>query len=155
MTAALMRQYAKVCDLPDFVDDDLAAAMADVAPGWQKKQPHRKPWEFGMAALFLRDVGRLDGDAEILDVGAGSEEILFYMANRAKRVVAVDIYGRGDFGAREAVATMLADPASHAPYPYAEDRLEVIDMDARARLPRCQLRRGGVVVFDRALWRPG
>jgi SAM-dependent methyltransferase len=76
-------------------------------------------------------VGRLDGTAEILDVGAGHEEILYWLANRARRVAAVDIYGRGAFGDREAAAPMLTDPASYAPYPYPEERLEVRDMDAR------------------------
>jgi SAM-dependent methyltransferase len=127
----LTRHYAKVCDLPDFDDPQLAATIAAVSPAWPPDQIHRKPWEFAMGALFLRDVGRLDGDAEILDVGAGSEEIVFYLANRARRVVAIDIYGRGDFGDREAVASMLEDPAGHAPYPYPQDRLEVRDMDAR------------------------
>ena len=84
-----------------------------------------------MGALFLRKMGRLDGDAEILDVGAGSEEIMYWLAGRAKRVVAIDIYGRGEFGDWEAVASVFEDPKAHAPYPYPEDRLEVRDMDAR------------------------
>jgi SAM-dependent methyltransferase len=128
----LTRQYGKVCDLRDFEDPEIAATIAEVSPEWPADQLHRKPWEFAMGALFLRDVGRLDGDAEILDVGAGSEEIVFYLANRAKRVVAIDIYGRGEFGDREAAASMLEDPAAHAPYAYPRERLEVRDMDARA-----------------------
>jgi SAM-dependent methyltransferase len=127
----LTRQYAKLCDLPDFDDPEVAATIADVTPSRSASEPHRKPWEFAMGALFLRDVGRLGGDSEILDVGAGSEEILFWLANRSSRVVAVDIYGRGAFGDREAVASMLDDPAAHAPYPYPRERLEVRAMDAR------------------------
>jgi len=128
----LSRQYAKVVELEDFRDADLARLLEEVSPGETADRPHRKPWEFAMGAGFLRDAGRLGGDAEILDVGAGSEPILYWLANRARRVVATDIYGRGSFGDREAVASMLEDPAAHAPYPYPEDRLEVRDMDARA-----------------------
>jgi SAM-dependent methyltransferase len=128
----LSRHYAKVCDLPDFADPEVAALISDIKPGAAADRPHRKPWEFAMGALFLRDAGRLDGDAEILDVGAGSEEILFWLANRVRRVVAVDIYGRGAFGESEAVASMLDDPAQHAPYAYPQERLEVRDMDARS-----------------------
>lgn len=127
----LTRQYAKVCDLEDFEDPELAAILEEIAPGEHASRPHRKPWEFAMGGLFLRDAGRLDDDAEILDVGAGSEPILYWLANRARRVVAVDIYGRGSFGEREAAASMLADPAAHAPYDYRAERLEVLDMDAR------------------------
>ena len=127
----LTRQYAKVCELEDFEDPELAAILEEIAPGAHASRAHRKPWEFAMGGLFLRDTGRLEGDAEVLDIGAGSEPILYWLANRARRVVAVDIYGRGSFGEREAVASMLADPASHAPYDFRADRLEVIDMDAR------------------------
>jgi SAM-dependent methyltransferase len=127
----LSRGYAKLCDLDDFADPRLAAVLRDVMPDADPAKPHRKPWEFAMGASFLREVGALDGEAEILDVGAGSEAILFWLTRHARRVVGVDIYGRGAFGDREAVGTMLDDPASHAPYPYDEARLEVRDMDAR------------------------
>lgn len=129
--ASLTRQYAKLCDLPDFGDPEIAALIPEIAPDHSAAEPHRKAWEFAMGALFLRDTGHLDGDAEILDLGAGHEEIVFWLAQRAKRVLATDIYGRGAFGDREATASMLEDPASLAPYPYPEDRLDVRDMDAR------------------------
>jgi SAM-dependent methyltransferase len=125
------RRFAKVCELEDFADPELAALIEEISPAEHASRPHRKPWEFAMGALFLRDAGRLGGDAEILDVGAGSETILYWLANRARRIIAIDVYGRGGFGDREAAASMLADPASHAPYGYPVGRLEVHDMDAR------------------------
>ncbi len=128
----LSRRYAKVCDLRDFQDPDLAGVMRDVVPDAVPGREHRKYWEFGMGAAFLRDVGRLDSDADILDVAAGRDHIAFWLTRHARRVVAIDIYGEGDFANREAGATMLTDPASLAPYPYAQDRLEVRSMDARA-----------------------
>lgn len=106
--------------------------MTEIAPTFAATRPHRKGWEYAMAALFFRDTGRLDGTAEILDVGAGTAEILFWLAGRARRVVAVDTYGEGRFAEREAPASMLADPTAHAPYEYPRDRLEVRRMDARA-----------------------
>jgi SAM-dependent methyltransferase len=127
----LTRSYAKVCNLTDFADPEIAAVIGEISPRYSPDEPHRKAWEFAMGALFLRDAGRLDGDAEILDIGAGSEDILFWLASRARRVVAVDIYGRGAFGEREAVASFLDDPAAFAPYEFPRERLEVRDMDAR------------------------
>jgi ubiquinone/menaquinone biosynthesis C-methylase UbiE len=126
-----MRHYAKRCELSDFDDPELARLIEEIAPSYSATRPHRKAWEFAMAAMFLRDVGRLDGDAEVLDVAAGHEEMIFWLTRHARRVVATDIYGRGAFGDREATASMLTDPAAHAPYDYPEDRLEVLDMDAR------------------------
>jgi SAM-dependent methyltransferase len=130
----LRRQYAKRCDVADFADPGLAGLISQIAPSMDAARPHRKGWEYATAALFLRDVERLDGTAEVLDVGAGSEELLFWLAGRSARVVATDIYGSGAFAGREADARMLTDPAALAPYPYPRERLEVLRADAR-RLP--------------------
>ena len=78
-----------------------------------------------MVQLFLGDVRRLHDGTEVLSVGAGNERILYWLADRVGRVVATDIYGDGAFASREAELSMLEDPASHAPWPYREDHLEV------------------------------
>lgn len=127
----LSRQYATVCRLEDFGDPVLAPLMDDISPSKPASRPHRKAWEFAMGAAYLQETGLLDGTKDILDVGAGAEEIAFWLAARAKTVTAVDIYGRGAFGTREAKASMLEDPAALAPYDYPVDRLTVRDMDAR------------------------
>ncbi len=128
----LTRQYAKTCDLPDFADPDLAAAIAEIVPTATSLPPHRKNWEFASAALFFRDAGVLREDAAVLDVGAGHEELLFWLACRVGRVVALDIYGQGDFAGGEADRSFMDDPSSFAPYPYPEERLEIVDADARS-----------------------
>jgi SAM-dependent methyltransferase len=78
----------------------------------------------------LEDVGLNEG-MEILSVGSGHEEVLYWLSNRAGRVVATDIYGEGEFADREAGARMLWDPSAYAPYAYRNDRLEVLKMDGR------------------------
>ena len=133
MSDALGRRYAKLCDVRDFEDAELLATVADILP---ERDPaahvERKVWEFAMLALFLEETGRLHDGTEALAIGAGDERIVFWLANRLGRVVATDIYGSGAFAEREAEASMLDDPAAHAPYPYPEDRLEVRWMDARS-----------------------
>ena len=122
----------KVCDRRDFDDPELRTALRDVIPGRQaEEQIERKLWEYAMLALFLRDVGALRDDVQVLAVGAGFEVPLFWLANRVGRVVATDIYGAGGFADREAARGMLEDPTAFAPYPSREDRLEVRWMDAR------------------------
>ncbi|MFL5895329.1 MAG: class I SAM-dependent methyltransferase [Thermoleophilaceae bacterium] len=127
-----MRQFAKLCDVRDWDDPELLAAIAEILP---ERDPathvERKVWEFAMLALFLRSAGRLDEATEALALGAGDERIVFWLANRLGRVLATDIYGEGDFAGREASASMLQDPGAHAPFPYREERLEVRWMDAR------------------------
>lgn len=129
----LSRRYAKLCDVRDFDDPALLGVLREILP---ERDPaahvERKVWEFAMLALFLEETGRLHDGTEALAIGAGDERIVFWLANRLGRVVATDIYGGGAFAGREAGRSMLEDPASHAPFPYREDRLEVRWMDARA-----------------------
>lgn len=131
--AVLTRPYAKLCDPRDFEDPDVLEVLRSILP---ERDPaafvERKAWEFAMLALFLRDTGRLSEDARVLAIGAGDERVLFWLANRVGRVVATDVYGTGAFAGQEGSASMLEDPAAHAPYPYREDRLEVRWADARA-----------------------
>jgi SAM-dependent methyltransferase len=129
---ALSRQYVKLCDVADFDDPELLATIADIVPERDPRaHAERKTWEYAMLARFLDEAGRLTEATEALGIGAGDERILFWLANRVGRVVATDIYGEGGFASQEAPASMLTDPASHAPFPYREDRLEVRWMDAR------------------------
>lgn len=117
--------------MADFADPRLRARLREIAPHCEPEaELHRKLWEYATLTLFLEDVGLLDGDAELLSLGAGHEEVLFWLANHVGRMVATDIYGRGAFSGGEADAAMLTNPAAFAPYPYREDRLEVMDMDA-------------------------
>ena len=132
-----MRQFAKLCDVRDFEDADVLRMLREILP---ERDPlahvERKVWEFAMLALFLEDAGRLHEETSALAVGAGDERMVFWLANRIGRVVATDIYGEGSFAEREATATMLTDPASHAPFPYREDRLEVaVRRRPRAAVP--------------------
>jgi SAM-dependent methyltransferase len=128
-----VRQIAKLCDVRDFEDADVLRMAREILP---ERDPlahvERKVWECAMLALFLEEAGRLDDVSSALAIGAGQERMAFWLANRMGRVVATDTYGEGSFAWREATATMLTDPAGHAPFPYREDRLEVRYADARA-----------------------
>lgn len=129
---AWSRQYVKLCDVADFDDVDLLNTITSILPERDARvHVERKVWEFAMLALYLQEAGRLHDGTRALAVGAGDERILFWLANRMGAVVATDIYGTGEFAAREAHASMLTDPAAHAPYPYREDHLQVQWMDGR------------------------
>jgi SAM-dependent methyltransferase len=129
--ARLRRQYVKLCDLPDFGDPEVRERIRSIVPGHDERaELRRKFWEYAMLTLFFEDVGKLNEKTVALSVGAGHEEVLFWLANKIGRVVATDIYGEGTF--MEADETMLTDPGRFAPYPYREDRLDVRRMDARS-----------------------
>jgi SAM-dependent methyltransferase len=129
----MSRQYAKLCDLRDFGDPQLIEAIRALVP---ERDPYehieRKVWEYAMVMLFLADTGHLDRSSRVLSVGAGNERVLFWLTNHVGRMVATDIYGEGPFAGREAQASMLTDPASHAPaYEWRAEVLEVHHMDGR------------------------
>ncbi len=129
----LSRHYVKLCDVRDFDDPALRARIRDIVPGHEPPaEVRRKFWEYAMLTLFLEDVGKLDDEADVLSVGAGHEEVVFWLANRVGRVVATDVYGEGGFADGEADAGMLTNPDAFAPYEYRRDRLEVLKMDARS-----------------------
>jgi SAM-dependent methyltransferase len=129
---ALARQYAKLCDVEDFGDAVFRARAAQIRPDLDLTWAFdRKTWEFTMLSLLLEELGLLDERARVLSVGAGREAILFWLAPRVGRIVAVDRYGTGRW--RRVHATMLTAPAELSPYPGVPvDRLEVRAMDARA-----------------------
>jgi SAM-dependent methyltransferase len=130
--AALTRQYVKLCDVADFTDPELCAAVGEI----EGRPPpralaERKQWERGMLALALAERGSLHDRATVLALGAGTEPVLFWLANRVGRVTATDIYGEGKFAAVEAAESMLRNPAAFSAVDYRKDRLVVRHMDAR------------------------
>jgi ubiquinone/menaquinone biosynthesis C-methylase UbiE len=131
--SALSRQYAKLCDLRDFEDPRLLGAIRSLVP---ERDPRahieRKVWEFAMVMLFLEEAGHLDHSSRVLSVGAGDERVVFWLTNHVAEIVATDIYGEGKFAHREAGASMLTNPAAHAPaYAWRPERLTVLHMDGR------------------------
>ena len=130
-TERLSRHYVKLCDLRDFDDEVLRSQLREmIAPRPPEEEVHRKYWEYAMLGLYVREAGLLDEGASVLSVAAGHEEPVFWFANHVDRVVATDIYGDGDFVGHEARQTMLSAPESFAPFPYRQDRLEVLHADA-------------------------
>jgi len=86
---------------------------------------HRKAWEYGLAIEGLERLGMVHAEAQAIAVGAGTEPVLYHFANRIARMVATDLYESPD---NEGTPAMLEDPRAFAPFPYAEDRLEVYRM---------------------------
>ena len=94
---------------------------------------HRKSYEWTQLLFGLDRLGRLDDGTTILSVGAGHECVLYWLANRAGRVVATDLYeGRWQSdGALEGDAQVVERPETYAPFPYRADRLTFRKMDGR------------------------
>lgn len=133
MAMSLGRQYAKLCEVEDLHDPGLRTAYGDLigSPG-APVLVERKQWEQAMLVSFVRELDVLNERTRVLAIGAGTEPVIYWLANHVGSVVAVDVYGEGKFSGVEANAGMLEDPSRFAPFPYRRDRLVVRRMDARS-----------------------
>lgn len=86
---------------------------------------HRKAWEYGLSIEGLERLGMVTPDARAIAVGAGTEPVLYHFANCIGRMVATDLY---ENPGNEGNPAMLLDPATFAPFPYRQERLEVYRM---------------------------
>ena len=97
-----------------------------------KLSMHRKNYEFTQLAYGLKRLGLLNDRVNVVSVGAGHEAILYWLANRVRFVVATDMY-EGVWQAvqsREGDAGVIRSPKDYAPFPYREERLVFLQMDA-------------------------
>jgi SAM-dependent methyltransferase len=129
--------YCKLCALEDFRDPDLAALAAEAFAGIGSGtstisgRESRKYWEVVQAIRGLRDFGALHDEAELLGVGAGTEQTGFWLTNAVRRVFMTDIYAAEASGwDLTSPGGMLADPAPYAQCRWNPRRLVVQHMDA-------------------------
>lgn len=125
---------SKLCELEDFVNDDLLAVIRDVypppptEPDFPVGREQRKLWEVAQAIRGLRDLGAVREDAEILGVGAGGEQTTFWLTRHVRRVFATDLYlTPGEWG-DEAAPGMLIEPGRYAGGAWNPRRLVVQHM---------------------------
>ena len=90
---------------------------------------HRKDWEWALGIIAMKRFGKLNDKCTAIGIGAGREEILFYFANNLKHVYATDIYDGKDWD-NFAPSDFPENPKKYAPFPYKEDALTVLRMDA-------------------------
>jgi SAM-dependent methyltransferase len=97
-----------------------------------KLSMHRKNYEFTQLVYGLGKLGLLHDRARVVSVGAGHEAVLFWLANRMGHVYATDMYEGvwQNVQAREGDEGVLRSPRDYAPFPYREDRLTFLRMDA-------------------------
>jgi SAM-dependent methyltransferase len=94
---------------------------------------HRKPYEFTQMLYGCKRLGMLRDDASFVSIGAGHEQVLYWLANHVKRIVATDLYEGAWQGelAKEGDPVVLEDPDQYAPFPYRRDHLQFMKMDGR------------------------
>lgn len=134
--AAALPRNTRLCELANpakWDNEEWLAMLRSLGLSDDRLGMHRKRYEFTQLLYGCERLGALSGDAAFLSVGAGHEPVLYWLANRVGRVVAVDLY-EGAWQherAREGDPAVLDDPARYAPFTYRHDRLAFRRMDAR------------------------
>ena len=128
----------QLCELANpakWDNPDWMALLRDMhLPALEKQQMHRKAYEFTQLGFGLRRLGHLRDDATVLSVGAGHEEILYWLANNVGWIIGVDSYS-SDWKERsralEGDDSVITDPSRFARFDYHRDRLTLLRMDGR------------------------
>jgi len=94
---------------------------------------HRKKWEWAQTLFGLEKLGMLNSENIALDVGAGREDPMFYLANKLKKIYGTDLYEDSPDDTKYVTAPtdMLSNPKKYAPFPYDEENLVVMKMNGR------------------------
>ncbi len=92
---------------------------------------HRKDWEWAHGLRALKKFKKLNDNCTAIGIGAGREEVLFYLANILKHVYATDLYDGKEWD-NFAPFDFPENPKKYAPFPYREDALTVLRMDGKA-----------------------
>jgi SAM-dependent methyltransferase len=127
--------HSKLCELADFRDPELRELMRELSgadrPDYPDGEEQRKAWEMAMAVRALRAFGALHEDAEILGVGAGREQTIFWLTRHARRVFGTDLYLTLDsWSETDSGVGMLVDPGREAKIDWDPRRLVVQHMNA-------------------------
>jgi SAM-dependent methyltransferase len=89
---------------------------------------HRKDWEWALGIIAMRRFDKLNKSSTAIGIGAGREEVIFYLANKLGSVYATDIYDGKQWG-NFAPSDFPENPKKYAPFSYNEDALTVLRMD--------------------------
>ena len=107
--------------------------LADMGLSVDRRDMHRKPYEFAQLVFACRALGALREDSQVISVGAGHEQILYWLANHVRQVIATDMYEGvwQDVQGREGDPRVIEHPEDYAPFPYRRDHLLFMRMDGR------------------------
>jgi SAM-dependent methyltransferase len=119
----------RLCYVEDWENSEIKEALTELQKLSSEGFIHRKDWEWALGIIAMRRFGKLNEKSTAIGVGAGTEPVPFYLANKVKHVYATDLYGQNEGWKRAAPSDFPENPKKYAPFPYKEDALTVLRMD--------------------------
>jgi SAM-dependent methyltransferase len=114
-----------LCSIESWKNEEVRNTINEI-----RKDPRfieRKDWEWALGLIAMKRFGKINKNCTALGVGAGSERVIFYLANTLRHVYATDLYEKKWQVA--APSDFPENPSKYAPFPYSEDALTVLRMD--------------------------
>ena len=119
----------RLCYVEDWENSEIKEALTELQKLSSEGFIHRKDWEWALGIIAMRRFGKLNEKSTAIGIGAGTEPVPFYLANKVKHVYATDLYGQNEGWKRAAPSEFPENPKKYAPFPYKEDALTVLRMD--------------------------
>ena len=88
----------------------------------------RRSWEWALAVVAMRRFGKLNNNSKATGIASSKEPLLFYLANKVNYVCATDLYDSTID--KPTPLDFPENPKKYAPFPYKEDALTAMRMDA-------------------------
>jgi len=119
----------KICQAADLNNHEWRGVLSELKMSLNEADFHRKAWEHVQIILSAKRTKLLTPGSVCLAVGAGRENLLYYLTYKVKKVWGIDLY-EGEFFGGEDEADIPLSAKKYAPFPYPEEKLTLLRMDA-------------------------
>ena len=110
-----------------FVEDLENSEVREILSSLQQNFT-RRSWEWALAVVAMRRFGKLNNNSKAIGIASSKEPLLFYLANHVNHVYATDLYDSAVD--RDAPLDFPENPKKYASFPYKQDALTALRMDA-------------------------
>jgi SAM-dependent methyltransferase len=113
----------RLCYVEDLENSEIMQIISSL------QQPFsRRTWEWAQVVVAMRRFGKLNNESKAIGIASTTEPLLFYLANHINHVYATDLYDSTKY--IDTPSDFPENPKKYAPFPYKEDALTVLRMDA-------------------------
>ena len=119
----------RLCSLEDWDNDQIREVLSELHKLDSPYLIHRKDWEWALGIVAMERFNKLNRNSIAIGIGAGTEPIPFYLANKVKHVYATDLYGEIKKWGKASPSEFQKNPQRYSPFPYKKDALTVLRMD--------------------------
>jgi hypothetical protein len=113
----------RLCCVEDWKNSEIREILSSLQLHFSKRS-----WEWALAVVAMRRFGKLNNNSNAIGVASSKEPLLFYLANKVNHVYATDLYDSTKD--RHTPSDFTENPKRYAPFPYKDDALTVLRMDA-------------------------